>query len=1013
MIGRLSSDYIQPLDLYLAYRKAKVNMFYERQHVTAEAFVAYEEDLVANIDRLRSRLLGGSAPWYKDRSIVGTYSYIPKELNWQTPVPRGRSSDRRLADELSRSVISDPDLDWSRKVIEHKPTANFRLVGQHPVDLHIIAALWINKVGHKYDMALGESAYGTRLRRSKRSRHRRKLTSLSLGSFEPYVPAYQAWRSKGFDAIRESLRAGRNIIALTTDVRSFYHEVAPDFILSHEMLDLAGIAPKSDDARFTAQLVAAIRTWSSATPKHASEAGRGVPVGLSAARVIANVALIEFDRFIERSILPIHYGRYVDDIFLVIGNEQRLTSATDLWAWLAKRSDGLLLTRKGESDVRLVLRDSRADHLRFGGSKQRAFALSGTSGLDLLSTIEKEAHALSSEWRQLPELEADADGPPDFITAGRDSREEVDSLRKSDGVSVQRLAFALALRDYEGVERDLQPKQWELHRRQFFQQARDHILTATGLFTYAAYIPRLVGLAVAAGDWEAAFGVCQRVDNLFQMLSRDTVIDQKQADIARRHLLDACYTALVAALGPSASVDGSEPWVVPTFNKLGKRQSTSVKDAVKMGKRFFERDLARIPFRRPIVEELADTAHAVAPDVAGVPEDVRKKLKAPIILRFLRKVGQPMTSHTPASFVFPTRPLRAQEITHLAPACLKYPNVLRRYARAFRGTDARVYPGLGRPSTPDTGRRVIGIPLAAEVGDPIVALPCFHTSGDSWTAAVCQQPDPDATRYLRLTGLINRIIAAQPRPRYVVLPELAIPERWFWSISAKLAQSRISLITGIEYRHHSTFGPKGEVELCVTNEARASLITDSLGYLTNVTYRQEKGLPSLGEETNLWTVGGRILRPMRRIRRIVVQHGSCHFGLLLCSELLNLKYRAAFRGKIDALFVLEWNRDTYSFEPLVEGSALDIHTFIVQSNNREYGDCRVRGPFKDRHRRDVVRITGGEEDYFVLAKLPIKALRQFQSHHRSPLDGAFKPVPDGFQLAELRRDLPKSGHHGA
>lgn len=140
----------------------------------------------------------------------------------------------------------------------------------------------------------------------------------------------------------------------------------------------------------------------------------------------------------------------------------------------------------------------------------------------------------------------------------------------------------------------------------------------------------------------------------------------------------------------------------------------------------------------------------------------------------------------------------------------------------------------------------------------------------------------------------------------------------------------------------------------------------------------------------------------------IIQHGLLRFGILICSELTNIDFRQPLRGKVDALFVPEWNKDTNTFASLVEASALDIHCFVVQVNNRTYGDCRIRAPYAEQYQRDVVRVKGGEMDYFVIGKLDVPGLRAFQSNFRSPAGGSCKPVPDGFESAPGRRVRPSS-----
>ena len=130
--------------------------------------------------------------------------------------------------------------------------------------------------------------------------------------------------------------------------------------------------------------------------------------------------------------------------------------------------------------------------------------------------------------------------------------------------------------------------------------------------------------------------------------------------------------------------------------------------------------------------------------------------------------------------------------------------------------------------------------------------------------------------------------------------------------------------------------------------------------------------------------------------------------MMVCSELTNIRYRAALRGKVDALFVPEWNQDTETFNALVESTALDIHAYIIQCNDRQYGDSRIRAPYKESWQRDILRVKGGVTDYCVIGEIDILALRQFQSSHLSPTK-PFKPVPDGFKIDFSRKELPAGG----
>ncbi len=115
----------------------------------------------------------------------------------------------------------------------------------------------------------------------------------------------------------------------------------------------------------------------------------------------------------------------------------------------------------------------------------------------------------------------------------------------------------------------------------------------------------------------------------------------------------------------------------------------------------------------------------------------------------------------------------------------------------------------------------------------------------------------------------------------------------------------------------------------------------------------------------------------------VYNHGGYYFGVLICSDMTNIENRSHFQGNVDSLFVLEWNPDVDTFSFLVEGAAHDIHTFVVQVNNRAYGDSRIRAPFKEAHRRDSIRIKGGIGDFYVIGDINYIALRKFQKRKKT------------------------------
>lgn len=1007
---KISEDFITSSDLYIAYRKAKVDMFYERDHVTAVEFCIYEEQLDANLNALLSLLHSAKPNWQEDVEFVGHYGYVPKSLD---PISNVKCVNQTQGSVDTHFVTSDPDESWKYLAERKKHEAKFRIIGRHPIAFHVVSALWLQKVGHLYDGILQRCVYGSRLRRLHSQDGELGYPSRkSMGSFRPYTYGFREWRSNGLDAMRTALEQNRSVIAVTADLRRFYHEVSPEYLLHPEYLNQFGINLTSDQNHFTTQMITAFRTWAANTPEHMEEPTRGMPVGLSAPRVIANAILVSFDQFIQRELAPLYYGRYVDDVLLVLDNQRKMKSAKEVWKYIIERSNGLLESGNddGEDAYWLNVPYSPNSRLRFVGDKQKVFSLEGKSGLALLETISRTISQRSSDWRLLPDLPGDTtELTNDFVIAGQDATEEVDNLRKSDGLSIRRLAFALHLRNLEAVQRDLKPDQWMQHRSKFFGLARDHILTVPGLFAYGPYLSRLVGLAVACRDWKEAATIVRRLVSLFDILSNTTSVNSEKLEICLNLTLEACLEAVIRAIGNDECDDYELESLLAEFSretKFTRRDAANCRD---LGHRLYAADLARVAFREQWLDgEVKHTSEMQNDWLVQLPQDVALTLLIPDVNAFLLENELCSGSEIPRAVAFPTRPLNPAEIVLLDQRCLFDSDRLRRWVRALRGVEIQVsIDGIDKIKRNEIYVSNQNMPLT-----PLVAVPCFETKETSWIASIAGTSEPDPDRYFRLNDLVNDVLKAKPTVNYLVLPELALPRRWFNRLANKLSHSGVSLIAGLEYLHFDRPSKRARSALSgtargiVSNQVWASLATDTLGYRSHVIYVQEKERPAPEEEAYLRTIAGKLLAPKYPPQKPVIRHGSLHFGILICSELTNLELRRPFRGKIDVLFVPEWNKDTNTFAALVEASALDMHCFIVQVNNRSYGDCRIRAPYKDMFKRNVVRVMGGENDYFVIGRIDALGLRAFQSNFRSPSGGPYKPVPDGFNIDESRRVRP-------
>jgi hypothetical protein len=273
-------------ELGLAYRNAKVDLYY-CSHPSFLQIAEYESQLSNKLQALLTQLNGSDEEWVKTDIFVGEWILTSKSIELS-----------KKDEQANGLVFASPIAKWQH-ICEHavsKPKAEFRLMAQCSMDFHVLSALWMIKVGHQYDKLLNDCAYGNRLRREQGG----NINPLSLGSFKPYLKPFRDWRDNGIEAMRHSLASGKKIVALTADITSFYHELNPDFMLNDTFNQILDLNLSQEDLKLHRLFITALKAWANKTPLK-----KGLPVGLPASAIVANVALIELDRLIKQQVAPL------------------------------------------------------------------------------------------------------------------------------------------------------------------------------------------------------------------------------------------------------------------------------------------------------------------------------------------------------------------------------------------------------------------------------------------------------------------------------------------------------------------------------------------------------------------------------------------------------------------------------------------------------------------------------------------------------------------------------------
>ncbi len=1047
MEGRLLSrelngwDELSLDDLFFAFRKAKVDCFYESSIRVCERFVEYEQNLADNLDTLFARLKNDELLDVLLEGI-GNPIIFPKRLNLD-PDESNTTAGHAFFSDSGRAF---------KKAIKQKLKPEFRLIGDFTVDCHVLSALWVNLVGHKFDARLSPRALASRVRRYRATKEREHIGAYhleALGSFEPYFTPYRKWRDDGIKAMRASVSSGDPIIAITLDVGNFYHSIDPSFFVDPEFIQYLGVELNEFELSLSVTFSTALSAWSdrcAARLRHfgCSEGDAltgGIPIGLSIVRVISNAVLSFLDEKIDIGLSPIYYSRYVDDLFLVLRDNADISSQEELWHFISEKVP--YFSRQEDGTVALGLPQwGGRTRLKLQASKQKTFFLNGRSGLDLLENIASQIRDVSSERRLMPLAESLQSSQSAKALAATESADDADSLRRADGLTLRRLGWSVLLRSVNTLARDLRPKDWAKERDGFYNFAHEHVIRPDKILEQLDHLPRLFSLAISLSDWKQALRVYREtISSIYKL---------EEATSQRSMRINGIDAPLVVpevwgetrfqvnvffreALIRAYPLQNTAP-TTRAFQNILKELSLPLPALERLALQCREADWSRIAYR----EHLRLFATRCAPIKTGEERlhgrYPRQKILHQFLSRSRAKSSGQVVRRLPEilaneegqvgsmlPFLFPTRPYTPEEVAlYLPKECVfAEPRQAERdwadYTRAVRGVWVRSELADEVALADDTPELIVGsdvdiappaIPPLVIVNDgalnrPIrLGITSFATSDETWSKAAAGAPDLSPSRYRALAKLVNAAVGETPKPDYLILPELSMPERWIATIAGRLLDAGISLIAGLDYDRHA-----GDE---IDSSAVLVLTDDRLGYPSSLQVRQRKELPAPGEEENLFVSHGQTWKQQAPNPKPVYIHNGMYMGVLVCSELQNIEYRSAFQGHVDCMMILSWNKDIETFSALVDSACFDVHAYIALVNNLRYGDSRLRRPAKQSHLRDVCRVRGGLNNQLVVVEIDPAQLRAQQSRAKRwpKKNDAYKPAPEGFVISDARRSVP-------
>jgi len=820
-----------------------------------------------------------------------------------------------------------------------------------PVELYILDVIWTNLYGIKLEEVFHGNCLGNRLNHSE---------NCDIGLFKIYHRQYSKWRDDAIEKTKKSLENNINVVLVGLDIKEFFYHIVIDWDRLHN----EAVTDNNNNKDFFyiipiiyAQYKEVIKRYLKIT--HPELPGKScIPIGLSSSKVVANWSLNTFDHNVQSKLKPLYYGRYVDDILIVLQNTG--DSLIDFESVLDKYFLNKIFESDKDYEGNVIFRLKEKNEFIIQKSKFICHYFDAQHSHASLDAFSKELAEQASEFQFLPvdfEDESIEEKAYDVIYKGSINkfRSIIGLHENSTELSkhLSRKITSILLCDCNLDDQYI----GELFR---FYKGKN-------IFDFIRLWEKVFTLLVINNDEnkiEKFYNRCKKIIiNLddFKFNSKNNLDIMSVNRLLRKTHRDLEDYLDIAILMP-LSLKSYE--YKAKSKKLDKIYSQLDNHLV-----FRKSNLIRHHFVAwPLLNYTEFQGDLILNDISKII--VEKKTINKKKIRWSPRYIHESEYHF-FSFVFKDHSVD----TWLTKNFLEdniYSNNNQR--KSFTIKDKIISVSIKEKLLKDNQMN-IGI-ANVKISDNDV-LGCYHPM---------KMPNLSRKRQNELFNILN--IGKEEKCDVIVLPEVSVPVQWLPSLQKFVRVNQIALVFGLEHI---------SLNKIVSNNVAVLLpYTDTDNYNRCITSLRLKNYYSPNEIKEFHKYGLDKNQPKPKYYELF-KWRDCSFSVYNCFELTDIHHRGLMKSKIDLLVSVTWNKDTNYYSNIVESSVRDLYCYMVNVNTSQYGDSRIISP-KKTELMNLVQIKGGDNTTLITKKLDLSALRdmQIRKDYNYENNNNYKPLPAGY-----------------
>lgn len=933
------------------------------------------------------------------------------------------------------------------------------------IEVHLISVLWLSYVGQYLNKWIDQDNYAYQLELFEDEDEKQGIVN-GLRLYKPYYIQYQNWRDKAIKRAEELLKDKKDAVVLSLDIKDYFHSVNIDLSeLKEQVLTEVKLKKnynKIEKLFFLLSEIHRVYTDKIKDYKQLPENSKSIlPIGLLSSGILGNFYLVEFDKHVKANLNPSFYGRYVDDILLVLTNVNVENNAiypinNFLNEYFVKRG---IFEFYGEN------KDSKFFEIENGKSVFKDVPLIeiDQEGAEYYAYL-IEAQNIKFQFKDLPDLIIQSSKVLLQDFHHNDTPALISKFKKN--LEKNRSEFRY-LPDEEKVDEEFEESAFSLHYNDSINKLRSIKDFSEDKYGASKYLAGKIFASSLSGNepidkntnkqiltffkdeigvsfhtlWEKVatyFIVTNQPSLLYQFFNQTKISilninfseyeDANKIEVLEKKLLIDLFDYLSIAISvplaynPLFKLDKIEELKKKTLTSLTRRKDfVSLKEMAKQvrGANLFRHAWLNIPainftdflFSNESENNLLKVDSSLFEKSATkLSINNRLSILSPRYVHFhdlnILEIYNTIYS---IEDVDETTLMKFNEISEKAfdkywriNNLWKYPDEKDEKLKCYiQQSNAKYFNIEPQKSGSDNS--------ATSVRTEIVEFPSTERAVSDKKVALANIKvhesnisrsylgKPNTSRKRRQELFDLINMVEKEKCDMFVLPEVSVPYHWINLLAYQSQRRNLGIVAGLEHWVNNS------------NYAFNFMVTilpiEKQGYKTCLITLRLKNHYSHGEKKVL--KGYRLLVPGEHGNKTskiynLFKWRNSYFSVYNCFELCDINDRALFKSKVDFLIASEYNRDTQYFSEIAGTWVRDLHCFFIQVNSSDYGDSRIIQPSSS-ITKDILQIKGGANSTILVGNLSINRLRQFQrmDYYLQKDDGTFKPTPPDFDYEEV------------